>query len=75
MTGIANFENLEIVYDIRERRKMIYNGQSWHDNRFLYISVNNTLTQRYFGDDYVKKNVRRIYDSNTGEINKFKFWG
>jgi len=75
MTGIANFENLEIVYDIRERRKMIYNGQSWHDNRFLYISVNNTLTQRYFGDEYVKKNVRRIYDSNTGEINKFKFWG
>lgn len=75
MNGIANFENLEIVYDIRERRKMIYNGQSWHDNRFLYISVNNTLTQRYFGDDYVKKNVRRIYDSNTGEINKFKFWG
>jgi len=75
MTGIANFENLEIVYDIRERRKMIYNGQSWHDKRFLYISVNNTLTQRYFGDDYVKKNVRRIYDSNTGEINKFKFWG
>lgn len=73
MTGIADFENLEIVYDIRERRKMIYNGQSWHDNRFLYISVNNTLTQRYFGDEYVKKNVRRIYDSTNGEINKFKF--
>lgn len=73
MTSIADFENLEIVYDIRERRKMIYNGQSWHDNRFLYISVNNTLTQRYFGDEYVKKNIRRIYDSTTGKINKFKF--
>jgi len=73
MIDIANFENLEIVYDLKERRKMIYNGQSWHDNRFLYISVNNTLTQRYFGDEYVKQNVKRIYDSVTGKINKFKF--
>lgn len=73
---MCDFQLLEYVIDLKTCKYMIYNDKGkWAGNRFIYISKYGTLTMKYFSDEYVEKNIRRVQDYKTGKTHIFKMLG